>query len=162
MLSHGVPHPVAHSAASSRGSRDLLRGAPCPWPGLVPQCVPVLSAGWFGESHSLCWKAGIQALLHPAKRPKKEAGHSSSNSKRRKMGCVQDWRRGKQQKNTKRPLNELEEGTIQLFTSHTPWRMMCVQLRTRVSSFRRLCKHDWGAQLSSFACCLYFYVIPLV
>lgn len=101
MLSHGVPHPVAHSAASSRGSRDLLRGAPCPWPGLIPQCVPVLSAGWFGESRSSCWKAGIQALLHPAKRPKKEAGHSSSNSKRRKMGCVQDWRRGKQQKTQK-------------------------------------------------------------
>lgn len=141
--------------------------------GICSEELPVPGQGWSRsvflcylqadlERATSCWKAGIQALLHPAKRPKKEAGHSSSNSKRRKMGCVQDWRRGKQQKNTKRPLNELEEGTIQLFTSHTPWRMMCVQLRTRVSSFRRLCKHDWGAQLSSFAYCLYFYVIPLV
>lgn len=46
------------------------------------------------------------------------------------MVCILDWRGGSS-KNTKRPLSELEEETIQLYTNYTPWRMMCVQLKKK-------------------------------
>lgn len=111
----------------------------------------------------LCWEVGVWALLHPAKRPKKEAGHSSSKAKKRKMGCVLGGGGGGEDgQNTESLLSELEGRTIQLYANHAPWRMMCVQLRKRVSSLRRLCKHGLGAWVSSFAHCLYSSVIPLV
>lgn len=93
MLSCGVPQPVAHFAQQPGVSGSGQRH--CPWPGLLLQRVPVLCRLVF------LWVAGIWALLHPAKRPNWEAGHCSSKNIRRKRGCVQDWRRGKQQNTQK-------------------------------------------------------------
>lgn len=135
--------------------------------------LPVPGQGW-SRSVFLCYlQAGLERATLCAERQESKLCYILQRGQRRKQDTAavivkgEKWavyRTGGEEssKKHKKASEWVGRGTIQLFTSHTPWRMMCVQLRTRVSSFRRLCKHDWGAQLSSFAYCLYFYVIPLV
>lgn len=106
------------------------------------------------------WESKLCYILQRGQRRKQDT--AAVRIKREKLAVYRIAGGKKSSKTTKSSLSELEEGTIQLYTNHTPWRMMCVQLRKRVSSLRRLCKHGLGAQVSSFTYCLYSSVIPLV